>query len=295
MTVPRGLLVGLATVDVVQRVSRFPRPDEKVVAIRTDVAAGGPATGAAIAFAGLGGNAALLTAVGNGPLAPVVRADLEAHRVRLHDAAPHWAGLPVSTVTVLDGTGERAVVSRNAEGVDAAAPPDLAALAADADVVLVDGHHPALALAAAIQARALGVPVVLDAGSWKQVLADLLPLVDAAVCSAAFRDEQGHPAGPRLLAAGPRFVAVTAGPSAIHWWTSDGSGAVEVPSTPAADTLGAGDVFHGAFAYALAAGVDPVPALERAARVAVVRVSHVGPRAWLADPRLRPVATGECQ
>lgn len=293
MSVPTGLFVGLVTVDVVQRVDRLPGPDEKVVSTRADIAAGGPAAGAAVTFAALGGRARLLTALGGGPVAALAAEDLRSARVQVRDVAADDAGGPaVSAVTVLDATGERAVVSRNAEGVEAAAPADLAALVAESDVVLLDGHHPRLALAAARAAAGAGVPVVLDAGSWKPVLPDLLALTTAAVCSSAFRRPDGRGAGADLLAAGPALVAVTAGPDPVRWWTATGSGAVAVPAARARDTLGAGDAFHGAYAHALAAGAGPVPALERAAAVASLRVGSVGPRSWLADPRLARLAAG---
>ncbi|MER6875198.1 ribokinase, partial [Amycolatopsis sp. NPDC000673] len=51
----RVLLAGLCTVDVVQRVAEFPEPSEKVQSLQVDVAAGGPATNAAVTVAALGG------------------------------------------------------------------------------------------------------------------------------------------------------------------------------------------------------------------------------------------------
>jgi sugar/nucleoside kinase (ribokinase family) len=57
------------------------------------------------------------------------------------------------------------------------------------------------------------------------------------------------------------------------------------------DTLGAGDVFHGALAAALAARVPDLPAcIALAARVAALRCAHLGLRAWLADPGLDAIA-----
>jgi sugar/nucleoside kinase (ribokinase family) len=281
-----GLFVGLATLDVVQRVDRPPGPDEKVVATRADVAAGGPATGAAVTFAALGGDAVLLTALGRGPLADLVRQDLEQHGVRVLDAAPSSGGPAVSAVTVVESTGERSVVSRNAEDVDASMPQDVEVLLDGCGVLLVDGHHARLAVAAARAARARGIPVVLDAGSWKPVLAELLPLTTMAVCSSAFRLPDGRPPLPGLLDAGPSFVAVTAGAQPVQWATRQDRGTVDVPAVQARDSLGAGDVFHGAYAHAVASGADPVAALRRGVAVASVRVTHVGPRSWLSDAGL---------
>jgi sugar/nucleoside kinase (ribokinase family) len=286
VTGPSGLFVGLATLDVIQRVERPPGPDEKVIAKRADIAAGGPATGAALAFAALGGRATLLSSLGSGLLAGLVRDDLERHRVKVVDQARGTTDVAVSAVAIIDATGERSVVSRNAEDVEVSAPDDLEHRVDEADVVLVDGHHPQLALMAANHARACGVTVVLDAGSWKPVLTELLPLTTMAVCSSAFRLPGGKPSPASLIEQGPEFVAVTDGPNAVRWYTRRRSGVVPVPTVTVRDSLGAGDTFHGAFAHALALGATPEDALRSAVEIASIRVTYVGPRSWMSDPRL---------
>jgi sugar/nucleoside kinase (ribokinase family) len=290
-----GLFVGLVTLDVVQRVENLPGPNEKVTASTADIAAGGPASNAAVAFAALGGRATLLTALGHGPLRPVVLDDLERRHVAIVDAAtPGHPGPAISAVSVIARTGERSVVSRNAEQARTTVPDDLPDLLARSDVVLVDGHLPALPHAAAmITSKSAGLQVVLDGGSWKPALADVLGYVNVAVCSADFAvpgcagvDESAA----ALLSSGVRFVAFTDGPRPVRWWTGSASGALDVPVVRTRDTLGAGDAFHGAFALAVAAAWDPVEALRFAVEVATVRVQHVGQRAWLSDPRLTILA-----
>jgi sugar/nucleoside kinase (ribokinase family) len=281
--------VGLATVDLVQRVERMPGVDEKAEALAADVAAGGPATNAAVTAAALGATVTLVTAVGAHPLGGIVRADLAARSVTLLDAAPRaTAPPPVSAVTVVHATGRRTIVSRNARGTAVAAPPALAEVLRSADLVLVDGHHPALARAAA----ACGRPLLLDAGTWRPVFADLLGAADVVAASAAFRMPAARtpattgpddPAATRdaLRAAGVRRGAITRGPDPIVWWDGDRVGELPVPSVPAVDTAGAGDAFHGALAVALVRDPDLVPALRYATRIAGIRVRHAGPRAWL--------------
>lgn len=230
----RVLLAGLCTVDVVQRVTELPAPGEKVQSLQVDVAAGGPATNAAVTAAALGAEATLLTVLGAHPLAALARADLETHGVRVVDLASSRSDPPsVSAVAVRDRDGERTVVSRNAAGSEVTWNG-----AVEADAVLVDGHHPAVALAVAKAAQAAGVPVVLDAGSWKPVL-----------------DER--------------------------WSTADGSlGEVPVPAVEARDTLGAGDVWHGALAVAVAREHTVPDRIRFANEVAAERVRFVGPRSW---------------
>jgi sugar/nucleoside kinase (ribokinase family) len=214
----------------------------------------------------------LVSAVGAHPLGTLIRDDLDRYGVRLVDAAAGRAGPPpVSAITVLAATGQRTIVSRNAGDQAAGVPvdPDLAG----ADAVLVDGHHPALAVAAARAGR----PLVVDAGSWRPVFADVLPHALVVACSAAFRAPD-----PVLLAAVPH-VAVTDGPRPVRWHSGPAAGAVPVPAVAAVDTAGAGDVFHGALAVAVARDpeVRDFPgALAYAVSIAARRVVHRGPRAW---------------
>jgi len=270
--------VGLATVDLVQRVDRLPGVDEKAEALTAEVAAGGPATNAAITAAALGAQVTLVTAVGAHPLGGLIRADTEAYGVTLLDATPlARTPPPVSAVTVLDTTGERTIVSRNAGTAEAPVPPGFAEVLAGADVVLVDGHHPQLALGAARSGR----PLLLDAGSWRPVFADLLPLADVVACSAAFRPPGSAPVREALRSAGVRRGAITRGSQPVSWWHGDEYGELTVPAVPAVDTAGAGDAFHGALAVALGRGDDLLPALRYAVRIAGIRVRHTGPRSWL--------------
>ncbi|GAB3454552.1 PfkB family carbohydrate kinase [Actinophytocola sediminis] len=276
---PVVVAVGLCTVDLVQRVERLPAPGQKVQSISVELAAGGPAANAAVAVSALGGRAGLSTVLGSHPLARLAFQDLTDCGVRVTDVLPQRvAPPPVSAVSVRDSDGERTVVSANAAGVTAVADVDLTG----AGALLLDGHHPELALRAARAARAAGVPVVLDAGSWRPVMAELLELVDVCACSATF-------ASPAPLV--NPVVIRTAGPDPVRWTASGTRGEVPVPEVAVRDTAGAGDVWHGAAALAVARlGRVPTAAelpglIEFANRAAGVRIAHAGPRSWMPSMR----------
>jgi sugar/nucleoside kinase (ribokinase family) len=276
---PTVVAVGLCTVDLVQRVATLPAPGEKVQSSSVELAAGGPAANASVAVAALGGTARLSTVLGAHPLAQLAARDLAACGVAVTDVLPYRVAPPaVSAVSVREVDGERTVVSHNAAGVVAAADVELAG----AGCLLVDGHHPELALRAARSAREQGIPVVLDAGSWKPVLAELLSYVDVCACSAAF-------AAPAELT--NPVVIRTAGPDPVTWTAAGSSGSVAVPAVGVRDTVGAGDVWHGAAALAVArlgrvpAAADLPDVIEFANRAAAVRIEHEGPRSWLAPMR----------
>lgn len=295
-TTPLVLACGLATLDVVQTVDRVPGADEKVVARGLWVAAGGPAANAAVTAAALGVRSALVSRVGGSAVARLVHADLAAHDVAVLDLADRAASPAVSTVLVTASTGERAVVSVNAttvaQPVPVARAPWRDALAS-AGAVLVDGHHLDLALDVAAAARAAGTPVLLDGGSWKPGLERLLALTDVALLSADLR-LGGRPddAPDELLRAvrrlGPRLVARSQGAGAVQLLDRDDVVEVAVPVVDVRDTLGAGDVLHGALAAWLAVHGAPAdaaslaPGLAYAAGVASASCRGEGARGWLA-------------
>ncbi|MDR0945440.1 MAG: PfkB family carbohydrate kinase [Bifidobacteriaceae bacterium] len=264
---PRVVALGLATLDHVQWVDHVPGPDEKVQARRADLTFGGPAANAAAAAVGLGCPTALITAIGAAELAEVVRYGLARAGVDVIDLAASGYRLPVSEVMLTESTHSRAVVSVNAAGAGplAALRP---ALLEGADAALVDGHLMERATQFAAQAQAVGVPVVMDGGSWKPGSEALLAHVDLAVVSADFHlpGTPGHAGDhsvpdPRdaatlagVAAMGPRWVAMSraAAPLLVRW--PDASiEELPVPAVPqVVDTLGAGDALHGGIVASLA-------------------------------------------
>ena len=290
----RVVAVGLCTIDLVQRVPELPSGGQKLQSSGVEVVAGGPAANAAVTAAALG-RADLVTVLGGHPLAGIAREDLTTHGVRVFDMLPGRSAPPaLSAVTVRERDGERAVVSYNAADMPADLPmPSWPALLAEAGAVLVDGHHPRLSVAAARAARGRRVPVVLDAGSPKPVFEELLPLVDVCACSAGFRlGRNSARATERAVhELGVPVVIRTNGAGPVRWSVFDASGTVDPPPVVAADTLGAGDAWHGALAHRIAAlGRIPeagdLPELVNFAnRIAASRVARVGARSWLTNLR----------
>ncbi|MGK2869112.1 MAG: PfkB family carbohydrate kinase, partial [Mycobacterium sp.] len=245
--------MGLATLDVIHRIAKAPAVNEKITSRAQFVAAGGPAANAAVTFAALGGDATLVTALGDDPVAELIRADLAAYGVGVVDAAAgtHRA-VPVSAVSVIESTGDRSVVSLDAVNSDASPPAGLGDLINDADVVLVDGHHPLIAQDAARHAAARAITLVVDAGRWKPVMVDIIPHATDMVCSNDFRvlgAADAESTAAELVRSGVRTVVTTHGGDPVEWWSDGRAGSVPVQPVVVVDTLGAGDAFHGAYAY----------------------------------------------
>ncbi len=281
------LCLGIAVQDFVFAVDALPTGGGKVLASDRAEVGGGCAANAAATVARLGGRAILLTRLGDDPTGDVIVADLQAIGVdmsRVRRVAAHRS--PLSAVMV-DPAGERLVVNH--------ADPDMPGgtewlpleLVENADAVLVDPRWPDGGTAILRAARAAGVPSVLDADR-PGVDDRLIGLASHVVFSAAaLRGHAGMDSledGLSAMAKGrTSFLAVTDGEKGAFWL--DGATVRHLPAfeVTAVDTLGAGDVFHGAFALALGEGRVETEALRFASAAAALKCTHFGGRAGIPD------------
>jgi sugar/nucleoside kinase (ribokinase family) len=278
----QGLFVGLVTLDLVYLVTDLPQRNQKIVALENAMTAGGPATNAAVAFSHLGDSATLLCSVGEHPSRQIMLADLQA--VAIADLTPNRTeSIPISSILVTQSTGERAIVSRNA--VQAQAP--VTAIPADIlqwmEIVLIDGHQMAVGQVIAQQSKALQIPVVVDGGSWKAGFEEVLPSVDYAICSANFRPPQCSTfteVFKYLTALNIPHIAITNGSQPIQYLYQGMGGQIPVPEIQPVDTLGAGDIFHGAFCHFILR-TNFLEALTQAAAVAGRSCQSFGTRQWM--------------
>ena len=267
------LSVGMAVADLVFRVHGIPSRAEKYRARALETVVGGPAANAAIAVARLGGRAVLVTRLGEDAIAGTVRAGLEAEgvacRIRRRGRSPVSAAM-------IDAAGERQVVNFPGDALVGEAGT-LDGIAPGA--VLVDAHWTEAALAGLSLARSRGVPGVVDAEP-----AAAEPVLEAASHVAFSRSGLAAFTGiddkeAALLAAARRldaWICVTDGAAGVSHVR--GRRVMTVPAFPvrAVDTLGAGDVWHGAFALRLAEGAGETAAVGFANAAAALKCTGIG-------------------
>ena len=279
-----GIFVGLSTVDVIYSVFEGPKLNQKVAARSQQVLVGGPATNAAITFAHLGGKSIAVSPVGLHPLSAVIREELRHLDVEHLDLTPESQEPPPISSIWVDDIGHRSVVSANTVGrVIPAGNPDSVELSV-AGVLMVDGHAMQACQEWARRAKSYGVPVVLDAGSWKAGTERLLSSVDVAVCSADFlppRCSAEDDVISFIRETGVKSIAITHGADPIRYFSETGPGAIQVPQVAAVDTTGAGDIFHGAFCFFYANNFAFEEALRKAAAIASGSCRFPGTRKWM--------------
>ena len=132
-------------------------------------------------------------------------------------------------------------------------------------------------------ARIAGIPGVLDLDVAPDPDA-LRPLAQAAshviASSAALRAHTGEEDPEACLRAfdGPGEVAITDGPAPVRLLEDGSVREIDPVPTEVVSTLGAGDVFHGAAAHALAAGGSFRSALAMGTEAAAFACAHGGGR-----------------
>ena len=281
-----ALFVGRATLDAVYSLEHFPAQDTKVFARDLRVAPGGPAVNAAITHALLGGEALLIAAVGGGPWAGLVRAELERLGINLIDMAAGTAyETPLTTVLLDAAHATRTIVNPPRSTVELkrrmAWDPIWGEIPS---VALTDGFHLNETMSGLASCREAGTKLVLDGGSWKPGTEEIAPLLAVAICSERFSVPGLPPDADSTIAwfaeRGVRHVAVTRGGKPILGWDRGHRFEIEIARTDTVDTLGAGDVLHGAFCFHFARSQEFEPALRLAAEVATRSCRGLGIRAW---------------
>ncbi len=279
-----GIFVGLSTIDIVYGVEEFPAVNTKTEASSQDVFIGGPATNAAVTFAHLGGKAALVTAVGRNAVANVIREELQRYSVQLVDLNPQFEGVPALSSVSVDSHGNRNVVSANATHVITLPVEVDRDLCEQARIVLVDGHSMQACQAWAAAAHAKGTPIVLDGGSWKDGTDELLKSVHTAICSADFLPP-GCVSSAEVIQflknRGVANIAITNGAEPVQFASGESSGTIRVPQVEVVDTMGTGDILHGAYCFFAATGRGFIESLAEAAKVASESCRYAGTREWM--------------
>lgn len=292
MTPPRIICVGHAALDRIYRIQSFPPTPTKVRALEHVESGGGMAANAAVAIARLGGKAELWSRVGDDAAGQTIRDGLKANRVDNRYVQSFEGARSSTSAIIVDGNGDRLIVGDRDTGMPGATTWLPLERVAEAAVVLGDLRWLEGVRAAFAEARRAGVPTILDADlGARDALSDILPLTDYAVFSEPALDDflpEGTQSEKlaRVLAFGPRHAGVTMGDKGYAWREADGGeGAQPAFAVEVADTTGAGDAFHGAFALAVAEKRPAAECARRAAAVAALKCRRLGSRAGLPDAR----------
>ncbi|MBQ9828369.1 MAG: hypothetical protein IJM62_06780 [Lachnospiraceae bacterium] len=261
----KGLFIGASGIDAVFMLDRpLPSENEKIKTNSFYLDTGGPAAKAAEVFAGLGGDASLVTCIGDSPLGGFLKASLEAAGVKVKDIAGDAYTTPnVSSVLIRQENGTRTLVSGQ-KPLDGAVLGDT--VSGDFDFCLYDCNLPDLTPEIVEALRIHKIPLVLDCGSWKPNIECALEYADIAISSSGFISPDGSDIFALQEKYGIRLVSRTNDGGPVEFCENGLRGTVPVNKLDSGNTLGAGDVFHGAFCFfCFSEGAGFPEALSRAA------------------------------
>ncbi len=288
------IFFGRATIDLSYVVADFPAENDKVFSEAFVLQPGGTALNAAVTFSLLGGKGTVVSAFGNGVFGSLVKAQAQnRYGLAVFDLAGDAPfDLPMSSIVVNPGKGSRTILNTPKRAIDPASCPFDPADIPAPGMVLVDGYELEGGRLAWIEGwKRKGAVIVFDGGSWKETTGGLIPLVDVAICSERFRIP-GFPGREETIAElhrqGIGKVAFTHDGEPILASENGAAKRIPVPQVDAVDTLGAGDVLHGAFCHYYGTNGDFARSLELAAGVASESCRRFGTHTWAERGASRP-------
>jgi len=280
----RVLCIGLPVRDLTFAIESVPGRGQKFPAQRFAQIIGGNALNAAIGVSRLGGKAAMTGPMGDaGETADQYLFDDLAKEHIDTSHLVHMPGLvtPISAV-MIDPSGERTIVTFRDPELWKVKLPDHDILLNECDAILTESRCAGFATELCIEARHRGIPVVVDVDSTLSQREGLLTASSHLIFSDdALQSTSGIAdnlkALRKMATLTSSFLAVTRGPRGTLWLDEHGAPR-ETPAFPVhtVDTLGAGDIFHGAFTLEFADGKSVPEALRFASAAAALKCTRYG-------------------
>jgi len=279
------LFVGATTIDIHYLVENFPQSNSKVKAGDFAITVGGPATNAAITHSFLGGSGELWSVIGKNPFHDFISKELSRFRIHHYDIGSNKDSYPgISAIITTEITGDRSVIYQAARYTKLVDNYLDNLRRMKYDLVLVDGLLMEASIEIARLAQQAGTPVVLDAGSWKEDMDRLLPYISIAICSEDFLPPETSnyfDVFRYLEAQGIKDICISRGNRSLLYKTPDDTGEIPVREVRVVDTLGAGDILHGAFCYHYLKNQNFFEALKKASEIATESCRYFGTRSWM--------------
>ena len=275
--------LGQACVDYLGRISAYPQEDCKVALTDLHMGCGGPASTALVTLARLGIPTSFLGAVSDDPFGTDIIKNLKKEKVDISclKITPGYSS-QFAFIAITEENGNRTIFWRpgsvphlRPEDVDIHCFPRARILHLDS--LMIDA-----CVAAARQARAAGITVVMDAGTLRKGTEALVALVDVLIASETFATPLVGSNAPHetalhtLRELGPEQVVITLGAKGSIGLDNQRIIRQEAYTVRAVDTTGAGDVYHGAYTYGILQEWDMSECMRFASAAAALKCKEIG-------------------
>ena len=289
MSTPSVVVLGSSNTDMIVKAPRIPRPGETILGGKFSTAAGGKGANQAVGAARAGGNVTFIARIGTDmfgeqSLAGFKADGIDTSHVIVDSTEPSGVAL-----ICVDDHGENSIAV--ASGCNANLSPDDARAARDiiagASVLLMQLEVPLETVEeAAPIASDAGVTVILNPAPAQPLPDSLLRNIDILtpneheaelLTGITVTDESSaSDAAAALVGKGIGQVLITLGSKGVYIASDEFTGLVPAFTVDAVDTTGAGDVFNGVLATALAEGQTLSDAVRFAQAAAALSVTKLG-------------------
>ncbi len=275
--------VGITVLDRIQRVDNLPTTGGKYVAKDYFEVGGGPAATAAVAVARLGHSVDFIGRVGRDGVADTLLSELSGYGVNV-DKIVHIDGASSAfSAVMVDDEGERMIINYQDKSLSRDPKPLKRVDFSQYETVLTDVRWPEGAKYALEQAKKYNIPSVLDADIAPDPIDELVKLADHIAFSEPGLEKFTGTSDPieGLKLAQKQTdgkIYVTVGSKGCYWLEGDEVCHEPVIKVNVVDTTGAGDVFHGALAVAVAESKQSRDSIVFSNMVAALKCTKRGGR-----------------
>ena len=273
------LVTGVAVLDFIFQLDAMPLEAEKYRANDVSISGGGVAANAAVAISKLGGQVTLVSRLGKDEIGNIIKNQFYNERVNINYLREFVDCRSSFSSVYIDELGERQIVNYRDENL----PEDATWIKniAEHSVYLADTRWNLGAIETLKVAKIFNKPGILDAED--TVTEQAIKLASHIAFSEhglrAFTKEKNlQKALGKISQITDAWICVTCGEKGVFVYKNNDIKNIPAPKVDVKDTLGAGDVWHGAFSLSLSEGNNELDSVEFANSVASLKCSFFGGR-----------------
>ena len=273
------LVTGVSVIDFIFQLEEIPKTYEKFRALDSSISGGGIAANAAVAITKLGGAATLVSRLGNDEIGSIITNDLTREGVNVNFIKKYHGNKSSYSSVYIDKKGERQVVNYR----DSQLPSDASWIKniEEHDAYLADTRWNEGAIETLNIAKKFNRPGVLDAEETVSIEAIQTASHTAFSLNGlqSFTKQKNIKDGLHEISQISKgWICVTNGEKGVFYLEKSQLVNIPTAKVDAKDTLGAGDIWHGAFSLSLAEGNNEVNAVKFANSAATLKCTVFGGR-----------------
>lgn len=276
--------LGQCSLDQIALVRGYPEEDSKAEAEELITQGGGPVATALIALARLDVPCRFIGAVADDEAGRAIKKEFNAEGVSTKGLITRRGGSSQKAFIIVNTkNASRTIIWQRPGGAPLTSAEVRPGLIKDASLLILDGLMEEASIKATELGNKFAVPILLDAGSMRPGMLRLAAASDLIVASKRFANELAptpQKAIKELRALNPeaRVITITLGEEGSLTCAGKEIFRKGAYAVKAVDTTGAGDVFHGGFAYGILKRWPIKKTIEFASALAALKCLKAGGR-----------------